>query len=44
MKAFRYKPRYNLNEGLKEYFKWIEKIPVKKNLKPFHPLKNKKIL
>ena len=39
MKTFKYKPKYNLNRGLKEYFKWIEKTPVKKNLKPYHPLK-----
>ena len=39
MKTFKYKPKYNLNRGLREYFKWIEKTPVKKNLKPYHPLK-----
>ena len=39
MKIFKYKPRYKLDRGLKEYFNWIDKIPVKKNLKPYHPLK-----
>ncbi len=38
---FKYKPRYNLDKGLEKYFKWIKKIPIKKNLKPYHPLKNK---
>ena len=38
---FNYKPRYNLDKGLEKYFKWIKKIPIKKNLKPYHPLKNK---
>ena len=39
MKILKYKPRYKLDRGLKEYFNWIDKIPVKKNLKPYHPLK-----
>ena len=27
----------SLNKGLEKYFEWINKIPVKKNLKNFHP-------
>ncbi len=39
--AFKFKPRYNLDKGLKEYFDWIRKISPRKNLKSFHPLKIK---
>jgi UDP-glucose 4-epimerase len=34
-------PDYNfmsIKSGLKKYFEWINKIPVKKNLKNYHPL------
>ena len=37
-KHFKYKPKYKLDIGLKEYFNWIKKIPIKKNLKLYHPL------
>ena len=38
-KSFNYKPKYKLSKGLKEYFKWIKKVPVKRNLTSHHPLK-----
>lgn len=37
-KIFKYKPVYNLKKGLKEYFKWIKKIPKNESLKKYHPL------
>ncbi len=33
---------HDLDNGLKKYFRWIESLPLKKNLKNFHPLKKKK--
>ena len=31
----------NIESGLKQYFKWIDKIPKKVNLKKHHPFSNK---
>lgn len=31
---------FSLEEGLIKYFKWIDSIPCRKNLKYFHPLRN----
>ena len=31
----------SLEEGIKKYFKWINSVPKIKNLKKFHPLKQK---
>ena len=41
-KYFKYRPKYNLDRGLKEYFKWISRIPNVKNLNKYHPLKYEK--
>jgi len=30
--------------GLKEYFNWINKVPINKNLKNYHPLKIKRMI
>ena len=38
-KYFRFKPDYNLEKGLKEYFEWINKVPNKKTLDKYHPFK-----
>ena len=38
-KQFNYTKKYNVDRGLKEYFKWIRKVPVRKNIKSYHPLK-----
>ena len=33
----------NLDDGLKKYFIWIDSLPLKKNLKNFHPFNKKKL-
>ncbi|MAV56364.1 MAG: hypothetical protein CMI79_02365 [Candidatus Pelagibacter sp.] len=40
-KFFKFKPKYKINNGLKKYFNWINKISSKKDLSSFHPLKIK---
>ena len=32
-----WKPKVKLNEGLKEYYKWVKFIPVTDKLDSFHP-------
>jgi len=32
-----WKPKYNLDAGLRKYFEWIKKVPVIDDISPYHP-------
>ncbi len=38
VRDFKWTPAFSLKEGLMEYFKWINSVPVKDDLTGYHPL------
>ena len=32
-------PKFSLEDGLREFFKWINKVPIKEDISDYHPLK-----
>ena len=38
---FNWTPKYSMSDGLKNYFQWINKLPVINDLTGYHPLEMK---
>ena len=36
-KEMGWEPKHNLDQGLKKYFEWINKVPVVNDISPYHP-------
>jgi len=37
-KDFNWEPKYSISDGIKSYFRWIDKLPLIDDLSGFHPL------